>query len=46
MQSLGYLENRVDEEAVLQLRMVIHEELKHHLAELVLHTDGEVVQQT
>ena len=46
MQSLGYLKDRMDEEAVLQLRMVIHEELQHHLTELVLHTDGEVVQQT
>ncbi len=46
MQSLGYLEDRMDEEAVLQLRMVVYEEFKHHLTELVLHTDWEVVQQT
>ena len=46
MQSLGYLEDRMDKETVLQLGMVVYEELKHHLTELVLHTDWEVVQQT
>lgn len=45
MEGLSYLEDRVDQEPVLKLRVMLNKEVKHHLTEFVLDTGREIVKQ-
>jgi len=46
MERLCDLENRVDQESVIQLGLLLAEENQHFLAQLLLHGLGEVVKHT
>lgn len=46
MKRFGDLEDRMNEETVLELGMMFNEEIKHHLAQFILNRDREIVQET
>jgi hypothetical protein len=43
VESFGHLEQRVNEESVIQFTLLLAEKAQHHLAQLLLHTGWEVV---